>query len=112
MDILTGFIIIGPDDNENVMNQSNDITLPTDFKLFSYNNDSTATFQYKFNNNIYYIIYKINTKNGLLLFFELVNNVELWDIKYMQPVYIHSSYKPYFETKKNIHNTNKIYETI
>ena len=99
MDILTGFIIIGPDDNENVMNQSNDITLPTDFKLFSYNNDSTATFQYKFNNNIYYIIYKINTKNGLLLFFELVNNVELWDIKYMQPVYIHSSYKPYFEIR-------------
>jgi len=99
MDILTGFIIIGPDDNENVMNQSNDITLPTDFKLFSYNNDSTATFQYKFNNNIYYIIYKINTKNGLLLFFELVNNVELWDIKYMQPMYIHSSYKPYFEIR-------------
>jgi hypothetical protein len=57
MDILTGFIIIGPDDNDNVMNQSNDITLPTDFKLFSYNNDSTATFQYKLNNNIYYIIY-------------------------------------------------------
>ena len=99
MDILTGFIIIGPDDNDNVMNQSNDITLPTDFKLFSYNNDSTATFQYKLNNNIYYIIYKINTKNGLLLFFELVNNVELWDIKYMQPTYIHSSYKPYYEIR-------------
>ena len=75
------------------------IILPTYFKLFSYNNDLTATFQYKFNDIIYHILYKINNRNGVQLFFELFNGVQLWNIKYMQPNYINSTYRPYFEIK-------------
>ena len=47
MEVFTGFIVIGTEDNENLIGQTADhIILPTDFKLFSYNNDLTATFQY------------------------------------------------------------------
>lgn len=100
MEVFTGFIVIGTEDNEKLIGQTADhIILPTDFKLFSYNNDLTATFQYKFNDIIYHILYKINNRNGVQLFFELFNGVQLWNIKYMQPNYINSTYKPYCEIK-------------
>ena len=65
------------------------IILPTYFKLFSYNNDLTATFQYKFNDIIYHILYKINNRNGVQLFFELFNGVHFFIYKMSRQIVAH-----------------------